>query len=629
MTISRWNAAASHRRARAVLAAVAVLLLRPIGAWSAAPNGEPAFAGLWSAKVATRGGGGTGAFHYDQSWDQLVQHWKTLGDQGQYLADVEAYRSPDGALRFAAVWRVGPRQGALLLAPWEQFTTTWKDLGDTQELIDLEVIRDGADWKFLGVWRRKPKPAPGSGAMFVGLSWDALVAKRAALANKQYLADVETFVRDGKRMFAGVWRLGKGNGALYWKKDWPSFAAVKHQLNAKQRMIDFDMFQDNAGRWNFLGVWRVASGAGPLAASGDKQHFEPLKASDLVGLWKARAADFTLTGLAVATPGGAREASHVRSIDYLGNFPSDRNTGWTEDLQGVATDSGSWYFNNKYEIWKFPLTHDLNARVTSADPKHGILHSFHLGPQVDLTAPGLLVDHTPSELKGYNHFGDPDVYEGKLYVPVEKEKSDWTPRIAVFDTRTLSFIDSYPLKPGNGFKQTHAGWCAIDPLTGYLYTSNNGIGAHNPLFVYRVRFDSARGLVLDFRKAVPLWQRANQPQEIKPYMQGGVFSADGSTLYLLSGKDRKFDPKDGGIWVFDAGSGRFIAKSAGSGNFKYQFHPGAARLQEPEGLAFLDLDAKHAPRIQGGQLHAILLNGVAGPAPDSFWFKHYRVHTDN
>jgi hypothetical protein len=107
-------------------------------------------------------------------------------------------------------------------------------------------------------------------------------------------------------------------------------------------------------------------------------------------------------------------------------------------------------------------------------------------------------------------------------------------------------------------------------------------------------------------------------------MQGGDFSEDGSTLYLINGKAKQFDSKDGGIWVFDVNSGRRIMKSATSGNFKYEFHPGA-RLQEPEGITVWNLDRRQAPRVQGGQVHAILLDKNVSRT-DGFWLKHYRVH---
>lgn len=144
--------------------------------------------------------------------------------------------------------------------------------------------------------------------------------------------------------------------------------------------------------------------------------------------------------------------------------------------------------------------------------------------------------------------------------------------------------------------------------------------------MYQVRFDESRGLVLDYVRREFLWEQANTLQRIKPYMQGGDFSTDGSMLYLLNGKSYDFDANDGGIWVFDVRSGRRMMKSATSGNFKYEFHPGVTSYQEPEGLTVWDLDGKQAPRIPGGQVHAILLNINKG-RKDAFWLKHYRVHS--
>jgi hypothetical protein len=86
-------------------------------------EGEPVFAGIWSEKAPA----GTGGLFYDMTWEGLVARWKELGAQGQYLADTGAYRR-DGDWRFAAVWRRGPGNGALLLAPWKDFVKTWQDL---------------------------------------------------------------------------------------------------------------------------------------------------------------------------------------------------------------------------------------------------------------------------------------------------------------------------------------------------------------------------------------------------------------------------------------------------------------------------------------------------------------------
>jgi hypothetical protein len=285
------------------LAVLVLACLSPAVAWPEVV-GEPIFAGSWSKKDPAAGG----AFYYDQTWDQLVSHWKELGRQNQYLADVAAYQR-NGEWRYAGLWRIGTGNGALLLAPWNDFIKTWKELQDTQELIDLEMVGADDSWRFLGVWRVRPPErrqtqgtGKGSGGLLVGLTWDQLVAKRTELGGEQYLANVKTYVSGGKRLFAGAWRVGPGNGALYWLKDWSQFVEQKRRLDATQELVDFEMFQTGDGEWNFIGVWRVSARSGPLEASHDDKAFKPLTADQLVDKWKARMQTATLTGLTVVNP---------------------------------------------------------------------------------------------------------------------------------------------------------------------------------------------------------------------------------------------------------------------------------------------------------------------------------------
>lgn len=278
---------------RITLCVLAALLL-PV---SMRAEQEPAFAGVWSSKEP----GGTGGLFYGMSWDALVSRWKELGAGNQYLANVEVYEV-NGQNRYAAVWRVGPGNGGLYQAPWKDFLKVWNDAMDAQELIDLEVVDTPSGQQFLGVWRRKQGRERGSGALFAGITWDQLVAKRAELGGAQYLADVETYVSGKQRLFAGVWRVGKGNGALYWKKDWSEFAELKQSLNKNQEMLDFEMFQSGDGNWNFVGVWRVSERAGPLHASTSNAKFNPFNADQFVKQWETLQKSGTLIGLSVAVP---------------------------------------------------------------------------------------------------------------------------------------------------------------------------------------------------------------------------------------------------------------------------------------------------------------------------------------
>lgn len=290
-------------------------------------------------------------------------------------------------------------------------------------------------------------------------------------------------------------------------------------------------------------------------------------------------------------------------IKYLGNFPHHRQNGWSEKLQGVANDDRNWFFTQINQLWKFPVSHDLNREVTQPNHSKGIFRS------------GI-----PSKLNGYNHFGDLDHYRGFLFIPVEGDIR--TPRIAVFKASNLEYVDSYPLE-----RQQQAGWVAIHPRSGFLYTSNNKIDrANNPIYIYK--FDLQRLQQGEFKLSYYgnfyLRNENGYKIEIKPYLQGGIFSSNSDTLYLVNGKATDFDAKDGGIWVFNANDGRKIMKSAQRGEFQFEFHPGAVKYEEPEGITFWNLDNGKPPRIQGGQVHVILLDNDWIGA-DNFYFKHYRI----
>jgi hypothetical protein len=364
-----------HRITLCVLAAV----LLPV---SMRAEQEPAFAGVWSSKEP----GAAGGLFHGMSWDVLVSRWKELGAGNQYLANVEVY-DVNGQPRYAAVWRVGPGNGGLYQAPWKDFLKAWNDVMDAQELIDLEVVDTAGGQQFLGVWRRKQGRERGSGALYAGLTWDQLVAKRAELGEKQYLADVETYVRGGQRLFAGVWRVGKGNGALYWKKDWSEFAELKQTLNKNQEMLDFEMFQSKDGNWNFLGVWRVSERAGPLHASTSNAKFNPLTAAQFVERWQTLQKAETLIGLTVAVPAPPPLTSLRGSTACNYGDP---------DCNRCATDVPTQFklaFETGHRPWIGWDAHSWNFRGNHKYPPDGLRPEYAFKPYGEGKDVGVVVKH--------------------------------------------------------------------------------------------------------------------------------------------------------------------------------------------------------------------------------------------
>lgn len=257
--------------------------------------------------------------------------------------------------------------------------------------------------------------------------------------------------------------------------------------------------------------------------------------------------------------------------EYIGNYPHDRQTGWSDDLQGVTHDAGGWYFTQERAVWYFPVSHDLAVRVTP----EGIEADVRRVPM-------------PPDLQqlGYDHFGDPVCYGGFLFIPAEAQDSPHPPRLVTFRASDLHYVGSVAIDG-----QTECGWCAINQ-TGHLYTSDKSVSLLQPFRVFEIDFD-------DLRRAESPRLRINLLREIRPsvripwlglripigfrHMQGGTFGEDGR-LYTSNGYYRNYPSRKGGIRVFDPATGEQLAKSSTTQlPFKYEYHTGLA-AEEPEGL---------------------------------------------
>jgi hypothetical protein len=321
---------------------------------------------------------------------------------------------------------------------------------------------------------------------------------------------------------------------------------------------------------------------------------------------------------------------------YLNNYPSNHNSNWTENLQGVTHDFEHWFFTQQERVWKIHARRDLNADPITADV------------QVDM--PGELYD------LGCNHFGDPDHFvwndQGYLFIPVEGDDDcGQVPVVAVFrnEPDALPYIGFAPLEVDNeNIDNARIGWCAINPNNQLLYTSHNEINDELPIFRYQVDWDALENneVIITPESNMTLWETSarQNPVHIPQYVQGGAFSPDGK-LYLCSGKMRSFldeftNPIPGifneiyaGISIFDLivddGKSFGILQDRSSRTdmpFKYEYHPGFWKYEEPEGLTYWDIDGLNF-QVPGtaGQVHAILLDNNSWPSDDGIYFKHYRI----
>jgi hypothetical protein len=119
--------------------------------------------------------------------------------------------------------------------------------------------------RFTGVYA--DKEGSGTGALYRDMTWTQLNAKKAELASGgQYLADVETYVRGKQRLYAGLWRIGAGDGLLT-QAEAEGFKSTQRTLEREQDLIDAEIFRVD-GTWRMLGVFRKrpagAKGIGAL-----------------------------------------------------------------------------------------------------------------------------------------------------------------------------------------------------------------------------------------------------------------------------------------------------------------------------------------------------------------------------
>ena len=298
---------------------------------------------------------------------------------------------------------------------------------------------------------------------------------------------------------------------------------------------------------------------------------------------------------------------------YLGNYPSDREPGWSDELQGVCHDDSNWFFTQKGKIWKFPLKFDLDKSCKKADPSKGILNNNY----------------------GYR-LGDIDCYNGYLFVPVSGNGS---PYIAVFRASNLSYVARTRLERfKQSFQTVH--WCAINPNDQCLYTSDENVGNDftdntSPVMVFSIDWNRInRGLdnFLTQKTFIRIYNNSGQ-RLTRNYVQGGCFDMANhlhinNGEYTLAGHNYANDK--GGISVFTIpsipASGakpsyrvRRIAYSNQSSGFRYQFN---GMGEEPSGITYWDLTKKTVPGKVRGCLHAIMSDN-AGVGDDDFYFKHY------
>lgn len=307
------------------------------------------------------------------------------------------------------------------------------------------------------------------------------------------------------------------------------------------------------------------------------------------------------------------EECQTLSLERLQGGGFSRNGSLLYLVSDNGSDGGIFIFN--------PMTGRMIKRIP-------VDYSRYLGEELEGIAvidaeaykmPGIegQIHMVMIDNEGVGDMGDIDWFNGYIFVPFSGGRKLVIALFSASDLEMKSYVILEDL--------SDIGWCAVQPHTGVLVTSNSSINRENPVHLYQINLSLLESDVLSLEPiGTKAFAKPNGEIIEMCCMQGVTFIPDGSMLYLIKGH---FDDNrtNGGIRLFDFSSGILLARSRnGSGSFNFAYDVGAP-YEEPEGITYWDLDAKSAPGIKG-QLHAFMLDNEW--STDDIYLKHYRVYFD-
>jgi hypothetical protein len=369
--------------------------------------------------------------------------------------------------------------------------------------------------------------------------------------------------------------------------------------------------------------------------------------------------------------GPAFAASYEQYFRYLDgqDRPSEADSFFSKDVQGITHDNQHWYITaarnmvctegywvqrdppfppewicTKWayppSLWRIPVEYDL---ATVSEDSAGVI-----AKSIEPESIGAYDLHD----QGCSHPSAPSYYfheptgKGYVVVPYECDGSgNGSVRLLAFYSRSLELIGYKNISDQNA-----VGWCAINPKTGILYTTDSQDSSKSTTKegLYRYWIDwgelSSGKIVMEH-----LWPNIRLLKEDETSLfgeasiwQGGVFSNDGAYFYAVSGYFVENCPKGvpgdaaemqmkNGIHVFDMSTEeelyiqRVTKSTSGYGLFNYQWEPDLmGGCEEPQGLTIWDLDddAHPKPSHFHGQLHVLMLDNEWA-INDQVYLKHY------
>ena len=190
------------------------------------------------------------------SHDNFYSEWSYLRDHGYYTDDFEAYNE-GGEIRWDGVFRKGTGANAM----WrgfsrDGFNEKWKEQTqsdyEANRLVDVETYMKNGERKWAGLFR----PGSGPHALFRYYNTSDFGDKRDEMAEEGLkLIDIEAFEHDGELRWAGVWIEGE-DGILNRNRETKEFSNLRDQWrSAGWKLIDVERYEKPGFGTRWAGIW--------------------------------------------------------------------------------------------------------------------------------------------------------------------------------------------------------------------------------------------------------------------------------------------------------------------------------------------------------------------------------------
>lgn len=292
-----------------------------------------------------------------------------------------------------------------------------------------------------------------------------------------------------------------------------------------------------------------------------------------------------------------------------------------ESVQGVTNDGQSWFIttNGKNSGAK----KRQGQGIFKYDRSMNLLASLEISLNPDLQTLDNLPKQNGSELPYLDHLGDPDYYQGKIYIPVQHPHG-----FLVVDSSLNS--NSIEWHVGEKIGDSHP-WCAVNPWNHKLYTSDfNDFHPHqtdyslNLLAYDTVEFKRAPDFDIPlqvpsfrvqggcFSKQGHLFLSSDAFTKAKLLLEIGLSLENPEAIAILNDLTQTAIPFEPCITVYCIVNGYFF------GHIPVHRESALTFKQELEGITYWSIpeDGKHT------EIHMVMLENQLGT--DGVYFKHFR-----